>query len=980
MAVPLVILRSDIFMEEKLCILAIFLLCICFGRVHAQAWSFEGGIPSRLSASCDKELAISEAYYKDGKKSLEWQFHSNSILTISNSNLLLDKDKADKYGITLWIYNEQPQKDSLQFQFLSPKGHISYQFSFKLSAAGWRACWIGFKHMLGDKKEQEIVQWRIIAPNREGRVFIDRLTFPVKKMNLRTTPDQQMPYNNSLTFRDLWHWCRVWQWEQYQYDLPLPIALTKNERDELHNVETRLDHVLALSMPSKESINDAYETFRKANIKRSLSGFTGAPIVAPDELDRSKGEMSWNDIETMLSGFAYDAYYNNSQDAENKYFLVWDFAIDQGFAYGSGMGTNHHYGYQVRKIYSAAWLMRDKIWKSPNCDNIISTLLFWSALQETRKACTQERDELLDSWHTLLMPKTIAALMQTDERERSRALKGLTRWLSSSLHYTPGTIGGIKIDGTTFHHGGFYPAYTTGVLASIGTYISLTNGTQYEPTKEARQVLKSAFIAMRNYCNKYEWGIGLSGRHPFSGSMKDDDIASFAYLALAGDLSGQGDAFDHQLAADYLRLFTGESKEKEFFKSQGIKAAKAPEGFFVYNYGAAGIFRRNNWMVTLKGYNTDVWGAEIYAKDNRYGRYQSYGSVQIMGQESRKASGYNEEGWDWNRLPGTTSIHLPFELLDSPLPATTMAKSREHFSGACSLEGKNGIFTTKLMERDLKNFTSDFVARKTVFCFENRMICLGTGISNTNSIYPTETTLFQSVWEKDGEGVRINGQQKNQLGFHQNMHATEEHPVCLQDGYRNQYYIKKGDVHVQIAHQESRHEKNREFTYGDFSSAWINHGYAPQNGTYEYLVWIQPTAQEQKEIHPLDTYQVIQANNNAHIVYDVITGIKAYSVFEDLQLKDDLLFLEIPAETMVMHKFSDEKLLVSICDPNLNIQEKAYTTKSPSRPISKRLILCHQWELVSESPNVHVEHVGNQTLLDVICQHGIPVEFSFQKK
>lgn len=72
----------------------------------------------------------------------------------------------------------------------------------------------------------------------------------------------------------------------------------------------------------------------------------------------------------------------------------------------------------------------------------------------------------------------------------------------------------------------------------------------------------------------------------------------------------------------------------------------------------------------------------------------------------------------------------------------------------------------------------------------------------------------------------------------------------------------------------------------------------------------------------MDTYQVIQADNNAHIVYDVITGIKAYSVFEDLQFKDDLLFLEIPAETMVMHKFSDEKLLVSICDPNLNIQEK----------------------------------------------------------
>lgn len=57
-------------------------------------------------------------------------------------------------------------------------------------------------------------------------------------------------------------------------------------------------------------------------------------------------------------------------------------------------------------------------------------------------------------------------------------------------------------------------------------------------------------------------------------------------------------------------------------------------------------------MVTLKGFNTNVWGSEIYTKDNRYGRYQSYGSIQIMGYPSRKASGYVEEGWDWNRASG----------------------------------------------------------------------------------------------------------------------------------------------------------------------------------------------------------------------------------------------------------------------------------------------------------------------------------------
>ena len=39
-------------------------------------------------------------------------------------------------------------------------------------------------------------------------------------------------------------------------------------------------------------------------------------------------------------------------------------------------------------------------------------------------------------------------------------------------------------------------------------------------------------------------------------------------------------------------------------------------------------------------------GAEIYTKDNRYGRYQSYGSVQIMGKGnpvSRTGSGFVQD-------------------------------------------------------------------------------------------------------------------------------------------------------------------------------------------------------------------------------------------------------------------------------------------------------------------------------------------------
>ena len=952
---------------KDICFIFLFLFS-SLSSSYAQLVGFEESVPQTFKVAGKGELKTSSLFYKEGKSSLEWDFQPGSTLDVQVSPLSLNAKKEQQFGITLWIYNEKPQQDSVRFEFLNEAGEVSYWFSYHLQAAGWRACWISFAYMNGNKKDKNIVGYRLVAPQREGRIFLDRLTFPEKKMNLRTTPDQQLPTNNGLSNRDLWHWCLVWKWEKQSYDIPLLSKLTSRQKKDLKTIEQRLTDFLDVKKAPQGQVNAAYKTFEKAAITSSAAGtgFTGMPVVAPDEQDKKKGEMSWNDIETMLAGFAYDACYNQNETSKKNYFTVFDYAIDQGFAFGSGMGTNHHYGYQIRKIYTTAWLMRNEIYKHPHRDAYLSALRFWAALQETRQPCSPGRDELLDSWHTLLMAKLISAMMFPDANRQEQALNGLSRWLSSSLRYTPGTIGGIKVDGTTFHHGGFYPGYTTGVLATIGQFIAFTNGTDFELTEEARQHIKSAFIAMRNYCNFYEWGIGISGRHPFGGKMGSEDIEAFANIALSGDLSGRGDAFDHGLAADYLRLIrNGDTPNARFFKKEGIQPAQAPQGFFVYNYGSAGIFRRADWMVTLKGYTTDVWGAEIYAKDNRYGRYQSYGSVQIMGKGnpvSRAGSGFVQEGWDWNRLPGTTTIHLPFELLDSPLKGTTMARSEENFSGSSSLGGMNGMFAIKLMERDYDNFTSDFVARKSVFCFDNRMICLGTGITNSNADYPTETTLFQT---------KFNGKEPK----------ADNDDYWLHDGYDNYYHVVDGTVRSQVADQESRHEKTREKTAGKFSSAWIEHGKAPKDGTYEYMVLIQPSAAELDELQKTPAYEVLQRDQMAHVVYDKKTGITGYATFEAYQPVNDQFIVSIPAETMVMYdKESDNRIRLSVCDPNLNLAEKTYTTKEPSRPIRKKIVVKGIWMLPSPQEGVQLEYEGNNTLLNVTCQHGQPMEMLLTNK
>lgn len=961
------------------CFIVLFLLGI-IPSAFAQLIGFEEEVPEAFTVSGKGEVKISSLFYKEGESSLEWDFQPGSTLDVQIAPLSLNTRNEKQFGITLWIYNEKPQQDSIRFEFLNKEGEVSYWFSYRLQAAGWRACWISFEYMQGDKKDKKIVAYRLVAPQRKGRIFLDRLIFPEKKMNLRTTPDQQLPTNNGLSNRDLWHWCLVWKWEQQSYDIPLPSKLTSEQKKELKTIEQRLTDFLEVKKAPQGPINAAYKTFEKAAISPSIAGtgFIGTPIVAPDEQDKKKGEMSWNDIETMLSGFAYDAYYNQNETSKKNYFTVFDYAIDQGFAYGSGMGTNHHYGYQVRKIYTTAWLMRDAIYKHPHRDAYLSTLRFWAALQETRQPCSPTRDELLDSWHTLLMAKFISAMMFPDAREQAQALSGLSRWLSSSLRYTPGTIGGIKVDGTTFHHGGFYPGYTTGVLATVGEYIAFTNGTSFELTEDARKHMKSAFIAMRNYCNFYEWGIGISGRHPFGGKMGSDDIEAFANIALSGDLSGQGNTFDRGLAADYLRLIrNSDTPNARFFKKEGIQPAQAPQGFFVYNYGSAGIFRRADWMVTLKGYTTDVWGSEIYTKDNRYGRYQSYGSAQIMGQPSRSASGFVENGWDWNRLPGTTTIHLPFDLLENPRPGTLMARSDEEFAGASSLEGKNGMFAMKLSEADYPNFTPDFVARKSVFCFDNHMVCLGTGISNSNAEYPTETTLFQSEYRSGKNAISVNGKKADAVGFETQLEGDGK--CLIGDGYGNYYQVNEGTVKVQIAEQESRNERTKAANKGTFASAYLLHGKAPKDATYSYTVWIQPTDKQLAAARKKEVCSVLRRDNVAHIVKDHATGITAYAAFEQTEVGGTDCIAKIPAETMVMKKESGKQLVISVCDPNLHIEEKTYTTPEPSAPSQKKLVLNGKWSLATDTDRVKVTQNGDQTEVTVTCQHGLPVEFTLNK-
>ncbi len=974
-------------MKKLLVFFIIF--CISF-KSFPQYLVLEEKVPSNWETTPQSILSISNTHSKLGSQSVKWAWKSGAIITITNPDGLNQAVQRNRGGMTLWIYNETAVDAALRFEF-SSASNVEYWFDYQINFKGWRACWISFNEdMKGNKLSKSLNNLKIYAPENiaEGTVFFDRMIFPEKAIDHRRTPDAQLPFINPKINTN--HWTALWHWHStYTYSLKKeqPDDQTINE---LKQIEQKLIQSAAGVSFSTTALSKCKEDFNSLNIKREGNNIKGPAFVSNSEYIAANNDLKMRKAGDILQGLAKGWHFYKDTECRQMFIDLADHLIDQGWAVGSGMGTNHHYGYLFRKFAPSFLLMKDPIAEAEKLSEYTNVLLYWCAIPELREEPVPgSLQGLIDSWNTMTMPRLIAISMQDDLAQRDLDYRSFKRWMDTSLKYSPGTMGGIKVDGTGFHHGGLYPAYSNGGLAGLGEYLAITKETQYMLAIEAQKNLKQALSAMINYSANNEWGFGICGRHPLGGKFSNELIEAIGQQAACGNPE-TGEAIDKEMASAYLRLKSGSSELTDLFQQAGIKAKLPPSGFFTYNYGALGIHRRDNWMISLKGYNKYVWGSEIYTADNRFGRYQSYGTVQIMNAGnpvSSKANGFSEAGWDWNRFPGATVIHLPLELLESPYPGTLMEKSDETFAGALSLQGMNGIFGFKLKEKDRPNFTPDFVARKSVFCFNDHVICLGTGISNSNQQYPTETILFQTALKNKRQKIEGN----NNLvirNFPTEVSLDENTNNWFIDLNGNGYYLPKyQNVKIKKSTQKSKHNKTEKETTGNFAAAWIDHGKSPINATYEYAIWINSTfgkmqeISEKMELENEKCYNVLKKDNTAHIVNDRETGITGMVLFEAHSADDSLLVIDNSIPCLIMYQNEkDNKIRLSLANPDLNLPDNSFSSNLPARETEVFITLKGEWSLCTSSPKYKVENYkdGN-TILKIICQDGIPHELIIEK-
>jgi chondroitin-sulfate-ABC endolyase/exolyase len=943
------------------------------------------------------DLQLSREYFKDGNQSLLWSWSAEkSSLRFSDPGIREVVESFNRRGgLKLWIHNEEPLSSPLVFTFKDKEGNACYTFNFNMNFTGWRAAWIAYSDMWtpqgGKTTQQDVVTMEIESPEgvSSGKVWLDRLEFS-NQLEHRTTPDAQIPDNNRHLTRALWHWGLLYQWEQQPHGIPVPARLSPIELGQLNLVYENTKGSLkkrGLSDKEKEELQRLTTLFAISDDAKR-----GAPLMQKDNL--LPGDVSYGQLNKLLDLLSRSWYADGNESAKKEFVKTVRYMLNQGFAFESGMGTNHHYGYEIRDLYGAIWWMEDVLREADIWEETRKAVTYWSGLQETRAPYNRVRDEITDSWNTLLIPRLTCALWPDNENERFRNLKSLARWVNGSLQYSPGTIGGIKVDGTAFHHGGHYPAYSVPGFASLGVYLSHVNNTQFTLTQEAFEVFKHALLTIARQSNTRDWGIGNSGRHPFNGAINKSEVLAFAYAAMVPLQP------DRELAGEYLRLMEGlrkytiDERLERSFREAGITANKPPTGFYVYNHASQGVYRYNDKMVSMKGFTQNVWGSELYTRDNRFGRYQSYGSIQIIGTRTpepqhkgrpvtEEASRYSEAGWDWNRNPGTTTIHLPLELLESPLRGSDMLRQPESFAGASRLnDGEFGMFAMKLGERDRERFTPSFHARKSAFAFGNKIIALGSAIGNDNGEYPTETTLFQQALWDEGETIVINQEKASAFPYRKEVNKGESEAQLIVSLTGEHYYIPAGQsLVIEKKAQQSRENKRMQPTEGKFATAYIDHGTAPNNESYEYMIVMDATRSQLRALQRGQTgYSVLKHDSAAHIVKDDDSNARGYAIFDELEGEDDEYLAACDKEVMVMIQPKGNRVHLSVCDPDLYLGEYKYTTAQECQPVTKRLTLKGRYKPVTEIAALDLQVSGNNTILSVTCQHGIPVEFTLEKQ
>lgn len=783
-------------------------------------------------------------------------------------------------------------------------------------------------------------------------------------------------------------------------------------RMDLKKLENKLDQDMVIDKKFKVNMNSVRKDFENLGIEDNGQTVLGPPLTFKEIQEyhdaKQQGPIVFNDIKDLgkvLKELAVDHDRVNpaeQKEIETMFLTGIKYFLDQGWQAGSNGGTRHHIGYNIRGVTEASFIMRQLLYDN-GLLNEVGASLHWLFNIGMLLDDPDNFHVNIDYLNTQAYYNLMLIFLFEKQEEQAELLQAYSNYISTTLAQQ-NEEWGFKVDGTAWHHNAHYPAYGLGSFQNVPKIIKLLSDTRYRISPEGHKNFERAFLASRIYSQKFDWGFGNAGRHPLEGNGIKSLKKPFFDMAYSGNPEGTS-KIDKEVAGAYLRLWGKEdiANSSIFTKMNGI-SPETLRGYYTFPYGATAVHRRHDWAAIIKGYSKYVWASEIYVDSNRYGRYPANGTVQLLNEDGELGSGFRQEGWDWNRYPGSTVIDLPLKELEAKTPLLIF-RSNETFAGTTELDD-NGIFGMILNEGKGSNaegvevysgFPGRLKAKKSVFSYGDKLICIGTDISSIDAEHPTQTNIFQTFLTDTEAPIYNSSETIKKFPYETTLKQDAKSGSWLIDPYGNGYHmLSNNSVEIKKAHQNSYHNeysinngttgahKTKE-TEGDYATAWIDHGLAPKDASYQYVIYPFLNQGNQKNFGNIikkdESFAIERADSIAHIVLNKEASTTGYVVFEANQNLESGILKEVSAPVLVMinHK-SDTAITISAVQPDLNFPEyEKGRFRNYSQPVELKITLEGKWSPFPADFIKNVDNSGNNTIVTLECVDGLPREFKMNR-
>ena len=804
----------------------------------------------------------------------------------------------------------------------------------------------------------------------------------------------------------------------YSADLALPASVTQAQRNEIAQIHTRLKNIymedVIIPLTSCE-----LQTFNSRNpyTEFAITGRNQSAVSTNNALPINTVGLYIRDVIKYLEHENPTAA-QIAEKREEAISLIHAsanaYCTNTYAAQGPGNGAYYH----SNMMLPALLYFNDDL-SSTFVDTMVYALNESHSLQHLwpiqGQAFPDPGGVDTDLVHGFLETYLAIGTQLSDERKQVQWLNAVKRYLGFIMTYTDMTRStlnttnshGIKFDGAAIHHHNSYIGYTYAYRAPIKAMHALI-GSSYQITETQYNVFRDAIffnLITSNDANLIP--LSRVGRNPQNRYSLAVDITSLMRMVEASQDIRSSGTYDNTLARHINRRYGTQTQ----LSSLGTEPFE--QGTFQSNYSNSLVNRHQgngrNWVATAKGFTSELWGSEIYVgtngNSNWYGRYQSYGTLEILYPGTHDQNGiliqsYNPDpntcltpprtvkAWDWNFNPGATTIERTFPNLKATQYPSVQFQDKS-FVGALALGSKSmpfltdyfrtyGMFAMDFDSQSYNNYDATFKFKKSVFTFGDIMVALGAGISNATNL-PTVTTLFQRATANQPNNVVLNG--NNQTAT---TSASQNSDNWVLSNYGTGFYVVNGsgDVKLRIGNQTTPNDRDSGSDTESFAIGYLDHGNAPTNKSYEYVVLPDRTSAQMATFSTNFTsnkpYTVYSNTANAQIVKHnslKVWGYALYTTGQTLPTQGIVTNYSMPCMVMYQEFNNGNSIRISVTDP-----DDKHFILNPSMVNTINITLVGEWSLSAANADVSiVSSNATSTVVQFISVNGKSPEVVLNK-